>query len=170
MKAIRIGICVLLAFSVLAHGAVEPWSEAVLEIGSAVLFVWWGLLFAVGVVPVLRWNWLLGPVAGLWALAVSQYFLRLSVAPFLTEIEILKFAALGILLFLAVRACKDAWNSGGALSEFRAHCFSVLAAFRFLAYCSTLRSTASSIGSAGFGTGGVPFGPYVNRDHFSGID
>ena len=37
MKAIRIGICVLLAFSVLAHGAVEPWSEAVLEIGAAVL-------------------------------------------------------------------------------------------------------------------------------------
>src|SRR5579872_2884904 len=104
MKAIRIGICTLLAFSVLAHGAVEPWSEAVLETGAAVLFVWWGLLFAVGRVTVLRWNWLLAPIAGLWTFAVAQYFLRISAVPFLTEIEILKLAALGILLFLAVQA------------------------------------------------------------------
>ena len=31
MRLIRIGICVLLAFTVIAHGAVEGWSEGVLE-------------------------------------------------------------------------------------------------------------------------------------------
>ena len=51
MKPIRIGICTLLAFSVFAHGVVEPWSEAVLEIGAALLFLWWGLLFARARVP-----------------------------------------------------------------------------------------------------------------------
>ena len=34
MRAIRVGICVLVTFSVLAHGVVEPWSEAVLEVGA----------------------------------------------------------------------------------------------------------------------------------------
>jgi len=165
MKAIRIGICVLVAFSVLAHGAVEPWSEAVLEIGAAVLFVWWGLLFAVGEVPVLRWNWLLGPIAGLWAFAVAQYFLRLSAVPFLTEIEILKFAALGILLFLAVQAYETPEHWQGfvwftLVFGFAVSVFGILQYFTFNGKLYWLRELRN---------GGIPFGPYVNRDHFSGL-
>ena len=41
MILIRIGICLLAAFAVFAHGAVEPWSEAALEIGAALLLAWW---------------------------------------------------------------------------------------------------------------------------------
>ncbi len=41
----RIGVCALLACSVFAHGVVEPWSEAVLEIGAAALVLWWGVAF-----------------------------------------------------------------------------------------------------------------------------
>ena len=165
MKAIRIGICVLLAFSVLAHGAVEPWSEAVLEIGAAVLFVWWGLLFAVGGVTILRWNWLLGPVAGLWAFAVAQYFMRLSAAPVLTENAILKFAALGILLFLAVQAYETLEQWQGfvwfvLLLGFGVSVFGILQHFTFNGKLYWLRELRY---------GGVPFGPYVNRDHFSGL-
>ena len=72
MKALRIGLCGLLAFSVLAHGVVEPWSEAILEIGAAVMFLWWGFLFGLGRVPV-RWHRLLWPMAAFWILAASQY-------------------------------------------------------------------------------------------------
>ena len=35
-------ICVLAAFAVLAHGAVEPWSEGVLEIGRGDFIAWSG--------------------------------------------------------------------------------------------------------------------------------
>jgi O-antigen ligase len=165
MKAIRIGICVLVAFSVLAHGAVEPWSEAVLEIGAAVLFVWWGLLFAVGGVTVLRWNWLLGPIAGLWAFAVAQYFLRLSAVPFLTEIEIVKFTALGILLFLAVQAYETLEHRQGfvwftLVFGFAVSVFAILQYFTFNGKLYWLRELRN---------GGIPFGPYVNRNHFSGL-
>ena len=45
MKAIRVGICLLVTFAVLAHGTVEPWSEAVLEVGAAVLVLFWALKF-----------------------------------------------------------------------------------------------------------------------------
>jgi len=33
MKAIRLGICVLIVFAVLSFGGVEWWGQAILEIG-----------------------------------------------------------------------------------------------------------------------------------------
>jgi hypothetical protein len=44
MTAVRLGICVLVGFSVFAHGAVEAWSESTLEIGAAALFLWWSII------------------------------------------------------------------------------------------------------------------------------
>ena len=43
MRALRVGICLLLTFAVLAFGAVEEWSQAVLEVGFAFLLVLWAL-------------------------------------------------------------------------------------------------------------------------------
>ena len=91
MRDIRIGICALLTFSVLAHGAVEPWSETVLEIGAALLLLAWGLLFATGMTTRVRVNPLFWPVIGLWVVVLVQYMARLSAVPFLTKIELLKF-------------------------------------------------------------------------------
>lgn len=165
MKGIRIGICALVAFSVFAHGAVEPWSEAVLETGAAILLVCWGLLFAIRAVPVVRWNWLLWPVVGLWAFSVVQYMLRLTAAPFLTEIEILKFAALVILLFLALQAYQTLEQWRGfvwfmLLLGFAVSVFGILQYFTFNGKLYWLRELHY---------GGIPFGPYVDRDHFSGL-
>jgi len=165
MKAIRIGICALLAFSVFAHGAVEPWSEAVLEIGAALLFVCWGLLFAFGVVPGVRWNWLLGPVAGLWTFAMVQYFARLSAVPFLTKIEILKFSALGILLFLAVQAFEtlEHWHAFVWFLLALGFLVSILAILQYFTFNGKLYWFRE------LRYGGIPFGPYVNRNHFAGL-
>lgn len=165
MKGIRIGICALLAFSVIAHGAVEPWSEAVLEIGAALLFIWWGLLFASRVVLAVRWNAFLGPVAGLWAYGVAQYFLRLTVVPFLTRIELLKFSALGILLFLAVQAFETLEHWRGfvwflLVFGFLVSALGILQHFTFNGKLYWFRELRY---------GGVPFGPYVDRDHFAGL-
>ncbi len=44
MTAVRLDICVLVGFSVFAHGAVEAWSESTLEIGAAALFLLWGII------------------------------------------------------------------------------------------------------------------------------
>lgn len=165
MKGIRIGICSLAAFSVFAHGAVEPWSEAVLESGAALLFLWWGIGFASGAFPAVRWNWLLAPVAGLWVYGVLQYALRLTVAPFLTEIELLRFSALAILFFLALQSFET-------LEDWRG----------FVWFLLTLGFVVSVLGILQHFTfngkmywfrelryGGVPFGPYVNRNHFAGF-
>src|SRR5205814_3667264 len=97
MNIIRFGICILVAFAVFAHGAVEPWSETVLELGAASLLAWWGILFALGVAPEVRRNWLFLPLCGFWLWTSVQLLTGLTAAPFLTRIEWLTFSALAIL-------------------------------------------------------------------------
>ena len=43
MKAIQIGVCAVLAFAVLSYGAVEVWSQSIVEIAAAGLFLFWAL-------------------------------------------------------------------------------------------------------------------------------
>ena len=56
MRAIRVGICALVAFSAFAHGVVEAWSEAVLEMGAAALSVLWAVLILRQRQVEIRWN------------------------------------------------------------------------------------------------------------------
>lgn len=165
MKAVRVGICVLLAFAVLAHGAVEPWSESVLEIGAAILFIYWGILFAIGATRCLRWNWLLAPVAGLLAFAMLQYVARLTEVAFFTRIEILKLSALAIIMFLAVQAYETLEHWHGFIwfllvLGFLVSAFGILQHFTFNGKLYWFRELRY---------GGIPFGPYVNRNHFAGL-
>jgi O-antigen ligase len=164
MKAVRLGVCLLLAFSVFAHGVVEPWSEAVLEIGAAMLFLWWGLLFARGSVPV-RWHRLFWPLAAFWLLAALQYRAGITAVSFLTKIEILKFSALALIFFLVVQAFEtlEHWSAFAwfllALG-FAASVLGILQHFTFNGKLYWFRELRY---------GGIPFGPYVNRNHFAGL-
>src|SRR5579872_2770710 len=165
MKALRMGVCALLAFSVFAHGVVEPWSEAVLEIGAALLLVWWGLLFALGRTPRVRWHPLFWPLAALWVWAIVQYHAGITAVAFPTKIEILKLSALVLLFFVVVQAFETlghwrafAWfllTLGFAVSV-----FGILQHFTFNGKMYWFRELQY---------GGIPFGPYVNRNHFSGL-
>jgi O-antigen ligase len=165
MIVIRIGICVLTAFAVLAHGAVEPWSESVLEIGAATLLVWWGVLFAAGVAPTIRWNWLLVPLAGFWTWGTIQFLGGLTASPFLTRIECLKGAALIVLFFLAIQAFAAVEHWRGLIwflmvLGFAVSVQGILQHFTFNGKLYWFRELRY---------GGIPFGPYVNRNHFAGL-
>ena len=164
MKAVRIGICGLLAFSVFAHGVVEPWSEAVLEIGAAMLFLWWGLLFALGKAPV-RWNRLIWPIAAFWLLAAVQYGTGTTAVSFLTKIEILKLSALTLLFFLVVQAFET-------LGHWRAFAWFLLTlgfAVSLLGILQHFTFNGKLYWFRELRYGGIPFGPYVNRNHFAGL-
>jgi hypothetical protein len=63
MKIIRIGVCVLVTFAVLAFGAVEAWSASVLQIAAALLFLWWGYLTAMGQGGEIRWSPVIFPLS-----------------------------------------------------------------------------------------------------------
>jgi hypothetical protein len=104
MSGIRAGICILAAFAVLAHGAVEPWSEGVLEIGAAILLLAWAWIALTDSDLRLVWNPLLWPLLGFWIVVAIQLAIGVSPVPFLTRIELLKYSALVALFFLFVQS------------------------------------------------------------------
>jgi len=165
MNSIRTGICILVAFAVLAHGAVEPWSEGVLEIGAAaLLLVWVWKIWTAGELK-LVWNPLLWPLLAFWLVAALQLILGLTEVPFLTRIELLKYSALVALFFLCVQSYRTRaqWRNfvWFLLSlGFAVSLFAILQHFTFNGKLYWLRELQY---------GGIPFGPYVNRNHFAGL-
>jgi len=165
MKAVRVGILVLVTFTVLAHGAVEGWSEAVLEVGAALLFLLWGVLVVTGRQAVLRGSPLLWPLLAFAGFVLMQYLVRLTVYPYLTKIELLKLMAFVLLFFLAVQAFRTLreWHNFVWFLLTLAFCVSVFAIIQHF----TFNGKLYWIRELRFG--GVPFGPYVNRNHFAGL-
>ena len=162
---LRTGICVLAAFAVLAHGAVEPWSEAVLEIGAALLLLLWSWKALTDTNWKLVWNPLLWPLFGFWLVAGFQLAIRTTLVPFLTRIELLKYSALLALFFLCVQSYRTRahWRNfvWFLLSlGFVVSLFAILQHFTFNGKLYWVRELQY---------GGIPFGPYVNRNHFAGL-
>jgi O-antigen ligase len=165
MSSIRTGICALVTFAVLAHGAVEPWSEAVLEMGAAVLLLVWSWKALTVSELKLVWNPLLWPLLGFWLVAAFQLAFGITAIPFLTSIELLKYSALLTLFFLCVQSYRTRahWRNfvWFLLSlGFAVSLFSILQHFTFNGKLYWVRELQY---------GGIPFGPYVNRNHFAGL-
>lgn len=165
MKPIRIGIAVLVAFAVLAHGAVEPWSQAILETGAGILLVVWAASAAIDRELELRWNPLLAPAAGLLLLGILQVVTGRTAYRYATEVELPGLAAGLILLFLTAQAFRTPkqWKALAwfliALA-FAVSVFGIVQYFTFNGKIYWLRTLHH---------GGAPFGPFVNRDDFAGF-
>jgi O-antigen ligase len=165
MKAIRLGICILIIFAVLSFGAVESWGQAILEIGSATLFVLWGVMVIRRRQLEIHWNWLYLPLLGLGVVAIVQCAFGLSVYPYLTKIELLKWASYCLLFFLTMESFRTenhvrqfVWfllSLGFVVSL-----FGILQHFTFNGKLYWLVSLPSGAG---------PFGPFVDGDHFAGF-
>jgi O-antigen ligase len=165
MKGIRVGLCALVAFAVLAQGTTEAWSEGVLEIGAGLLLVWWCVVILRAEPSEIRGSVLLWPMAGLWIVAMVQSVPGMSAYEFATRIEWLKGSALLVLVFVAVQVFRTS-------EEWR----------EFVWFLLVLGFVASLLGIVQHFTfngkmywfremkyGGIPFGPYVNRNHFAGF-
>jgi O-antigen ligase len=165
MRAIRVGICVLVTFAVLAHGVVEPWSEAVLEVGAGVLLLVWVSRALIDDEFQLVWNPLLWPLLAFWVVAAVQWASGITVVPFLTRVELLKYSALLALFFLCVQSYRTRAHWHGfvwflLILGFAVSLFAILQHFTFNGKLYWFRELRY---------GGIPFGPYVNRNHFAGL-
>jgi O-antigen ligase len=165
MKLLRFGICSLVVFSVVAHGGVEDWARTVLETGAALLFFVWALRFFIKREEQILLSPLLSPLAVLALLVCGQLFFRSTASFYATRMELLLLLSDLILLFLAVQAFHSLrdWRGFvwfGMVFGFLVSIFGILQHLTFNGKLYWFREMRY---------GGIPFGPYVNRNHFAGF-
>jgi O-antigen ligase len=165
MKFLRAGVCALVVFGVAAHGAVEDWARAVLETGAGLLLLAWSLWFYFKRNRQPVFSPLLPPLAALAILVLGQLFFRRTASAYNTRMELLLLLADLIVLFLAVQAFRtlEDWRGFvwfGMIFGFLVSLFAIL---------QHLTSNGKLYWFREIRYGGLPFGPYVNRNHFAGF-
>ncbi len=165
MKFLRIGICALLVFAVAAHGGVEDWARAVLETGAGLLFLAWAAWFYLHREEQIVLSPLLPPLACFTLIVFAQWLFGGTASAYSTRIELLLLLADLLVLFLAVQAFHtlEDWRGFvwfGMSFGFLVSIFGILQHLTFNGKLYWFREMRY---------GGIPFGPYVNRNHFAGF-
>lgn len=165
MRLLRIGICLLLAFAVLAQGGVEDWARAVFESGAGLLLFAWAVRSYFHRDEPLQIPAILLPLVAFGILISLQWLFRITASSFATRIELLLFSADLILVFLAAQAFRTIKDWRGfawflIVFAFFVSGFGILQHLTFNGKLYWFREMAY---------GGIPFGPYVNRNHFAGF-
>ena len=165
MKFVRVGICALVAFGVLAHGGVEEWSRSVFETGIGVLFVAWAVWFYLHNEETITISPLLPPMVGFLLVVLAQLLFSTSASPFNTHQEFMLLLADVLMVFLAVQAFRTLEDWRGfvwfvMIFGFVVSVFGILQHLTFNGKLYWFREMYY---------GGIPFGPYVNRNHFAGF-
>jgi len=165
MRALRGGTFALIAFSVLAHGVVEVWSESLLEMGAVALLALWAVLLLKDPELKIRWNPLNWPALGFLVIGFGQLVFHHTAYAFLTRSELLKMTSYFIVFFLVAQAFRE-----------RADLMKVAWFLILLGFVVSLFGITQAFTSSGeiywfrrLTLGGDPFGPYVNRNHFAGF-
>jgi O-antigen ligase len=165
MKVLRFGICALVVFAVAAHGGVEEWARAVFETGAGVLFLGWALWIYLTQEEQIIFSPLLPPFAAFFLIVCGQWLFHGTASTYNTRTELLLLVSDLILLFLAVQAFRTLqdWRGFvwfGMVFGFLISLFGILQHMTFNGKLYWFREIHY---------GGIPFGPYVNRNHFAGF-
>src|SRR5579859_1225235 len=107
MRILRIGICLLIAFTVLAFGTVEVWSQSILETGAALLFLWWAIVLVRNREIEIHWSVIYWPLLAFLGIATLQLAFGTTAYPFLTGVALLKISACSLLFFLTGQAFRN---------------------------------------------------------------
>lgn len=164
MKALGVGLCVLLMFSVASFGAVEVWSESIVEIGAAILLALWACRALLNPNLKRRWSPLNWPILGFCAIGAAQLLFRTTAYAFLTRTELLQALTCWAFFFLATQAFQSrqeftalAWFL--VLLSFAVSLLGIIQYFTSPDHIYWISELAVS----------KPFGPFVNRNHFAGF-
>jgi O-antigen ligase len=165
VKYLRVGICVLVTLAVLAHGGVEDWARAVLECGAGILFLVWAIDTYRTKNEQLTLPLILLPLAALGLVGLGQLVFRATASAYFTRAELQLLLAYLLLIFLAGQAFQslEDWRSFAwfvMILGFLVSVFGILQHLTFNGKLYWLREMRY---------GGIPFGPYVNRNHFAGF-
>lgn len=163
MKFLRVGICALLVFGVAVHGGVEDWARTILEIGSALLLVAWAARIYLFREEQVVLSPLLLPMGVLSLIVLAQWIFHLTASTYDTRMGLLLLLADTIILFLTAQAFRTVadWKQFFWFAMFFGF---VVCTFGVLQHL-TFNGKIYWIREMHFG--GIPFGPYVNRNHFA---
>jgi O-antigen ligase len=165
MKLVRVGICCLLAFAVLSFGAVEEWSQAVLKVGASLLLVFWAIRLYYRKADQLYVPPEIFPLAAFALVAVLQVVFHRTASRYFTCIELQLLLTYLIVVFLMSQAYSRTKHWRGYLWFLMSFGFFV----SILAILQYLTSNGKLYWVRTMQNGGIPFGPYVNRNHFAGF-
>ena len=165
MRPLRFGICALAVLAVAAHGSVEDWARAVFETGAGLLFLVWAVWTYITEEDRIVFSPLLPPLAALSLIVLGQLFFHGTASPYGTRMELLLLVSDFILLFLAVQAFRTLQDWRGFIwfgmgFGFLTSLFGLLQHLTFNGKLYWFRDMEY---------GGIPFGPYANRNHFAGF-
>jgi O-antigen ligase len=165
MRLLQIGLCAVLAFAIAAHGGVEDWSRAVLETSAGALFVLWAVRACLTREEDVLISPILPPLLALCLVALGQIVFRATVSVYATRSELQLLVAITLLLFVATQAfrTRDDWRF---FVWFVMSFGFVVAIFGILQH---LTFNGKLFWFREMRYGGIPFGPYVNRNHFAGF-
>ena len=165
MSILRFGVCALVVFGVLAHGAVEDWARAVLETGAGLLFLVWAANAYLKKEERLLISPLLPPLVALSLVVLGQLAFHRTASAYNTRMELQLFLAYLIVLFVAAQAFRT-------LEDWRGYIWFVMV-FGFLVAIFGILQHLTFNGKLYWFRemryGGIPFGPYANRNHFAGL-
>lgn len=165
MRFLRVGICGLLAFGVLAFGATEEWSQAILEVGAAVLLLVWAVqqyrqkteqaVISPEILPLLAFA----------LVVIVQLVFHLTASPYYTRVGLQLLVAYLIVIFVMSQAFSRGAHWRGFLWFLMSFGFFV----SLLGILQHLTFNGKLYWFRVMRYGGLPFGPYVNRNHFAGF-
>ena len=165
MRTLQIGLCAIVVFAIAAHGGVEEWARTVLESSAGLLFVLWAVrAYVTGEERVLI-SPILPPLLALILVVVAQILFRTTASAYETRIELQLLVAMILLLFVATQIFRttDDWR---LFVWFMMSFGFVVAIFGILQH---LTFNGKLYWFREMRYGGIPFGPYVNRNHFAGF-
>jgi O-antigen ligase len=165
MKMYRVAFCALLAFAVLAYGGVEEWSQAVLEVGAALLLLAWAFRQYRKKTEQVIISPLLFPLAAFGLVTAAQLAMHTTASPYNTRVELQLLIAYIVLLFVMMQAYYRP-------SHWRGFIWFLMGLGFFVSIFGILQHLTFNGKLYWFRVmryGGYPFGPYVNRNHFAGF-
>ena len=160
-----IGLFVLLAFGVLAFGAVDQWSTFIFETGAAILFlIWVAEQLVLGQVTLPR-NPLYVPAALFFALILAQILLGTTAYSYITRYEAMRYLSYGIVMLVASECVRG--------EELRKKVSFGLLAFGTVYAGFALAQEFTSNGKIFWLHKplfpGSNYGSYVNHNHYAGL-
>jgi len=159
------GLFGLLLFAPLAFGSVEPWSIFVLEAGTALVFLLWGIRQVQSGEISITSSPLFAPMLVFAALIGVQLASGHTAYRYATYSLALLYCAYGLLCFLAVQVLRRTSQVKQLTWIFSAYGAGV-------ALFALIQSMASPTALYGIRTprsGGWIYGPYVNHNHYAGL-